>query len=78
MVLVTYCAHTDCRCHPQCEIFLDKRSDLHGWNFTCLPGSGVQNVWVNGVQNYCVTVQPVKFHINPFFIFKKNDTPTHE
>ena len=26
--------------------------------------SGVQNVWVNGVQNSCVNVSPVKHHGN--------------
>ena len=30
-----------------------------------LAGSGVQNLWVNGVQNSCVKVQPVKCHGNP-------------
>ena len=35
-----------------------------GLEFHFLAGSGVQLVWVNGVQNSCVRVPPVKCHGN--------------
>ena len=36
---------------------------LQSWNVT-LAGSGVQNLWFNGVQISCVKASPVKRHAN--------------